>query len=115
MRLGLTGVDTSTRRGVAARMIIQFAVVNQGLLEIKGGAHNNDGEEGVTKVILWFLNLSPDYAVDKMFVASHDSIMAIPHTPMDQLVEWDHRLPVRTLLITLKAKRREHVVDVLMD
>lgn len=83
-------------------MSIYFAEVRDGVLHIKGGVHNRDGAEGFSKAIMWFLQIFPKYAVDRMLVPAADSTENITCIPLTQLRDWDYRLPVRAVLVTVR-------------
>lgn len=84
-------------------MLIHFGILREdGMLDIKGGTHNHEGAEGVSNAILWFTKLCPDLAVDRMLVTPKPSTLTTPGLPKTGLVDWDYRLPVKGLLVTLK-------------
>ena len=99
-------------------MFVYFGVIQDGLLQLVGGGHNTKGVEGVSLTILGFLNQRPEYNVDKMMVVpvspTHRG-MPVQNIPLCQFVEWDYRLNVEGLLVTLKQRQPDHVLDILMD
>ena len=85
-----------------SQMAIYFAEVENNTLTIKGAAQNREHAEGVSKAILWFLKVFPNYAVDRMMVPPPDSPEMPSSIPYDQFRDWDYRLPVRVLVISLR-------------
>lgn len=84
-------------------MLIHFGILREdGMLDIKGGVHNREGAEGVSKAILWFLKRCPQFAVGRMLVTPNASTLTVTSSPHETLVDWDYRLPVKGLLVTLK-------------
>ena len=83
-------------------MTIYFAEVEDNALVVKGGKHNKDHVDGVSKAILWFLKVFPNYAVDRMLVPPPDSSELPSNIPYDEFRDWDYRLQVKALVISLR-------------
>ena len=89
------------------KMQINFCETHtDGTLLVKGCMINKEGAEGVTKAIMWFLKQSPVHAVHHMRVLPRDSYVGVPLSsiPAADLVEWNYRLPIHCLVVTLRDR-----------
>ena len=91
-------------------MRIHFCEVNSDCtLDVLGGVENRSGAEGFSKELMWFLKQSRSHRVHKMFVCPKDSRFPVNSIPIRDLVEWDFRLPVDGVIVTLRARGVDEV------
>ena len=89
-------------------MRIYFCVTTNGEFEIKSGVGIENGGEGLSEAIIWFVKLFPGLGVHRMLVVDPTAEMDqkycdITKVPLDMLIDFDYRLPVKELLISMKT------------
>ena len=88
-------------------MRIFFCVTTDGEFEIKSAMLNEKGADGLSEAIMWFFKVFPGLATDRMLVVDPTAEMDseyynITKVPLDKLIDFNYRLPVKELLISLK-------------